>query len=527
VGEGGPFAGAGGVGGDRYDTTNLGLQIAGGVSNSGAVTVGARGEGVGRFGHLAAGIGGVRYPGIYPTGISTQIELGDLTFSTGCASDQVGGTGSGGGYALDGEPGQAVAETLLSTSPAGEVNAGPTTPGGDSTGVIDANELARTLDPNLSPGGPNFPHGYLRGGSGGGGGGNHPMDTHSNSQDGDSGCAGGSWSIDTWFDHSGASGGGGGGVIQVTSGTRIYLAGQIKALGGQGGSGITDSLASPGGGGSGGAILLQAVDVEILNQPGRLNVDGGEGGASSWFGQISGLPSTGGKGSPGLVRIEDFFGFVDAGILAPSIIPFDAGDPDSPDILSVAAGAYDQPTTFREEVHPNAFTGAVSCWKVPSGNFFEMSFDADSEDPSTGDPSLMGWNLDVTFVPDPLNPGTIVTVAYRGLDPLGDNPFGQSLETEYGNTLNHGGAGTAPITVRFQGARRFMALADPCDVDLMGAESPINPGSLTPWVSHPEELNAFNPKPNMVRFTVIYDASQLSMHNVLAVDNLVVRGVLD
>jgi hypothetical protein len=119
VGEGGPFAGAGGVGGDRYDTTNLGLQIAGGVSNSGAVTVGARGEGVGRFGHLAAGIGGVRYPGIYPTGISTQIELGDLTFSTGCASDQVGGTGSGGGYALDGEPGQAVAETLLSTSPRG------------------------------------------------------------------------------------------------------------------------------------------------------------------------------------------------------------------------------------------------------------------------------------------------------------------------------------------------------------------------------------------------------------------------
>ncbi len=534
VGEGGPFAGAGGVGGDRYDTQDLSLQIAGGTGNPGAITAGQAGEGVGQFANLGGGRGGAKYPDNYPTGIATQIQLGDLTFSTGCASDQVGGTGSGGAYAVDGQPGIASAETTVSSSPAGVENAGPDTAGGDPTGVFDASGLARTLTPDEGPGGANFPHGFLRGGSGGGGGGNHPMNSHSNSTGGDSDCWDSNmYTIDEWYDHSGASGGGGGGVIQVTSGTRITLSGEVKSVGGQGGTAITGGFSSPGGGGSGGGVLLQAVDILVLNQPMRINVEGGEGGASNWVNQDTGLPSMGGQGSPGIVRIEDFFGFVDDATLAPSIAPFDPLDPTSPDILSVGAGAYDQPATFRDGYLPNAFTGSVSCWKVPPGNFFEMSFDADGDDPASGDPTLMGWNADITFATNPTQPNNTVTVSYRGFDPLGDNPFGESLESHYGDTMNHDFDGdgnldgTAPITFRFQGARTFMALDNPCDVDLIGPASPINQGSLTPWVSHPAELNNYDPKPSMVRFTVIYDATQLSMHSVLAVDNLIIRGALD
>ncbi|MDP6519604.1 MAG: hypothetical protein QF411_06870, partial [Planctomycetota bacterium] len=533
VGEGGPFAGDGGIGGDRHDTQDLNLQIAGGTENPGAITFGLPGEGVGQFANLGGGRGGVQYPATYPTGIATQIQLEDLTFSTGCASDQVGGTGGGGAYAIDGLPGIAVAETDISTSPAGVENAGPATAGGDSTGIFDANGLARTLTPDEGPGGVNFPHGFLRGGSGGGGGGNHPMNTHSDSTGGDSDCWGGTTVIDEWYDHRGASGGGGGGVIQATSGTRLSLSGEIKSVGGQGGTAITGGFASPGGGGSGGGVLLQAVDISILDQPGRVNVDGGEGGASQWVGELSGLPSTGGKGSPGIVRIEDFFDALDVGELAASITPFDSNDPNSPDILSAGGGAYDQPATFRDGYLPNAFTGSVSCWRVPDGNFFEMSFDADSDDPVSGDPSLMAWNADVIFAPNPAAPATTVTVAYRGFDPLGDNPFGVSLESHYGNTMNHdfdgdgNPDGTAPITIRFQGARTFKDLDNPCTVDLIGPDSPINQGSLTPWVSHPAELNDFDPKPNMVRYTVVYDATQISMHNVQAIDNLIIKGALD
>jgi hypothetical protein len=44
-------------------------------------------------------------------------------------------------------------------------------------------------------------------------------------------------------------------------------------------------------------------------------------------------------------------------------------------------------------------------------------------------------------------------------------------------------------------------------VQLLGVGSEIATGSLTPWVRHPSELNEFLPRPNMVRFCVVFDNS--------------------
>ena len=68
--------------------------------------------------------------------------------------------------------------------------------------------------------------------------------------------------------------------------------------------------------------------------------------------------------------------------------------------------------------------------------------------------------------------------------------------------------GGAYLSVLFQGATAVDDIStDPCDVQLSGVGAKIAEGSLTPWVRHPDELNQFLPRPNMVRFTIVFDRS--------------------
>ena len=41
----------------------------------------------------------------------------------------------------------------------------------------------------------------------------------------------------------------------------------------------------------------------------------------------------------------------------------------------------------------------------------------------------------------------------------------------------------------------------------IGASSPIVAGSLTPWVDHPVELNAFAPAVNAIRYAIVFDGT--------------------
>jgi hypothetical protein len=61
--------------------------------------------------------------------------------------------------------------------------------------------------------------------------------------------------------------------------------------------------------------------------------------------------------------------------------------------------------------------------------------------------------------------------------------------------------------VRFQGAQSAGTLTTPCNVSLDPADGQIAPGSLTPWVQHPAQLNQFTPHPNMLRYCIVFDAS--------------------
>jgi hypothetical protein len=86
----------------------------------------------------------------------------------------------------------------------------------------------------------------------------------------------------------------------------------------------------------------------------------------------------------------------------------------------------------------------------------------------------------------------------------------------------------APLVVRFQGAKLVGNLTNPCIVDITGPTSPILAGSLTPWVRHPSELNNFNPKPDILRFTILFDANKATeFSKIVGVTNLQVRGTSD
>ena len=81
--------------------------------------------------------------------------------------------------------------------------------------------------------------------------------------------------------------------------------------------------------------------------------------------------------------------------------------------------------------------------------------------------------------------------------------------------------------MRFQGARSKGPIVSPCGVAVYGPESDLVPGSLSPWVEHPEELNTVfsDPglRPNMMRFTVIWDASQPTFSAIDSITELSVR----
>ena len=508
----GPAGGNGGDGGDRIDAAGTDLLGVGGtdvgadgVQTPGLSFDGTNGGGVGGSpSTLAAGPGGKKYVTQFPT---TTINDGNLSYnydsaSSGCISRQVGMPGGGGGYATDG-----TAPTPMSSVPLDNQGA-PTTPPPQSPSAGLSSDL------QLEPPDPQSAHskrglayelGYLRGGSGGGGGSSNLHGTVSNEvfPAGDicQNASSSSVSIQTLWDHSGAAGGGGGGAVQIISGRTLLLAGLVNARGGGGASAIAvdpdpppnpdvnrELMTSPGGAGAGGGVKLQALQLAIENTPGFPHID-----ISGGFGGTNLFDALGGDGGIGLVRLEDTTGNLTRAGESPKVFPLDP-DGESENWISVGPWA-------RPRRRPESFTASVSCWMRPEGSFFQLVFrEDDLANPVPAE--RYGWNMDVIYQPD----GDPVehVFAYRGTnDPSWPNA--QDVETTLGNLLNHGlpnGQGSY-LAVRFQGAKSTSALSNPCDVELSGVDSQIAPGSLTPWVKHPDELNAFGS--NMVRFTVVFD----------------------
>jgi len=555
-GLGGPNAGSGGIGGDRHDNTNnfdilFNLPRGNnGIENPGAVTDGRPGGGIGANGTVASGRGGRHFPNLFPTGTENfpSERRGLLyariiidAFNGECRVRQVASPGGGGAYATDGGAGVPMtpdpnAENPNPPPPATLPNLPSTTAQGGDSAIL-----------GLEPPDPQSGHFKrklesvnLVGGSGGGGGGTHLYDTW---QDGINAVDTSCYDLDTFIsgigeykDHSACGGGGGGGAIQVVSGETLRINGSIAATGGDGGSNASvldqprSSRASPGGGGSGGSVRLQAKNLLIdSNGSGRVNVSGGLGGVNL-SPAFSGPPimlGIGGDGSGGLMRFEDISAGTNppATLMtrcseAPKLLPLDplpnpntttppcVGLPESQDYLSV--GAWAKPIR-----RPDSYSGAVSCWYRAEGNFFTLEFAED--DLSVPASPVLGWNMKVLY-----GSPTPTEINYRGPDP--NSPFGSGdFETNLGSQVNyvndanppgnqHGtgpfnpAAGGAYLSVRFQGA---VAVADissnPCNVQLSGVGSKIAQGSLTPWVRHPAELNEFFPRPNMLRYTIVFD----------------------
>lgn len=103
------------------------------------------------------------------------------------------------------------------------------------------------------------------------------------------GSGGGSGGDGTINVQQGWAGGGGGGALQISSRTRITIAGAIRAAGGVGFG--SSQLDGGGGGGAGGAILLEAPAIGIT---GAVIVDGGDGGTSG--AGVGGKGATAGQG---------------------------------------------------------------------------------------------------------------------------------------------------------------------------------------------------------------------------------------
>jgi len=521
---GGPGGGAGGNGGDRPDTSSsvtfpllsTGSQANfpidnNGVINPGGIPDGQDGEGVGgAFGYglaaatgLGSGQGGVKWPPVFPT--ETNV-YGDLSMtSTNCDSAQLGGPGSGGAFATDGEVGSAVSSPSVPVGPVAFTPAD--TAAGDSAQVALENPLTpgpkRALTPSL---------GYLRGGSGGGGAGAHIFDT------GTTGTGGNCFApalIDVYRSHSGGGGGGGGGAIQVVAGRLAELDGRIDATGGSGGSVLPNwpggtqlfgSSAQPGGGGAGGAILIQSRRVDLSPLPSRLLVSGGVGGLGPVVTGATGV-SVGGNGGTGLVRIDDDSGATTATSAAAAVTPTDPGDPTSTGWLSVASSWADQTAPIE------AYSGAQSCWYVVAGSFFALTFDGDA----VNDP---GWDMDLYLQEGP----SIQLRSYRN----STTTFGVTPEQNWGNLIDDGtlmpGETGAPIIVRFQGAKTTGTITDPCNL-VFGPGG--NATGLTPWVMHPEELNSFSPAPDVIRWQIVFDRSHPDAGLIHGVTNVRVHATPD
>ena len=486
-GAGGPAAAAGGKGADQPDGTAF-LALPGGAhANPGAEVDGAAGGGIPEPSALApttfegGGPGGLHHPEDLPDDPS---DIGTLEWDIIqiCQTKMIGAVGGGGGYALDG-----LAGTNGQLAGAGFNPPPPPDPKGGAALTLGPAE--RLLNPA---------RGLLRGGSGGGGGGAHLATSSTNGLvfiDCTVTFGGTPAEIATYIPHSAAGGGGGGGATQVVAGDLLSLAGSIDASGGAGGAEAKSSgRAIPGGGGSGGAALVQARTVQLGFLPGVIDISGGAGGAGGSTGG-----SVGGKGSPGLLRLESAHPAPDAGTVGAAL------SPDPAELASLGATFDDVASVGPWQVQTEgkaALSGAQSCWRsAGTGSFLDFVDDA---------PGAPGW--DMTVLVDGVGP-----VSWRGPNPI----LPVTLEEAFGTELFG-----APIVVRFQGARSAAPIPNPCDVELYGAGAPIVPGSLTPWVKHPAELDALvvDPalKPDLFRFQVLFDRSRALSATLTAVEELTV-----
>ncbi len=409
-----------------------------------------------------------------------------------CQITVPGSAGAGGAHALDGRAGFTGFINVFGPVPP---PLPPPASGGESDDLV-ITPVVRSLNPEL---------GFLRGGGGGGGGGAHITVSSVNGQIGnDCNVPIGSPTlmIADFQAHSSAGGGGAGGGIQMQGGRRVVVNGNVVAVGGDGGSSVFPDLAMSGGGGAGGAILLQGPLVQVQSVPGRLLVDGGLGGLGP-FGSL------GGNGGPGFLRLETFLPLLSSSTEKSKISPTESElqalyglGVTIDDVLSIAEWRpQDQPSG------PSLLSGAQSCWYLIPGNFFQLVFEDDGAE--------LGWDMPLRIQ------GFANPQSYRGENDL-TGPGGQSLEELWGNDL-----GSAPVVVRFQGARAIAPILQPCGVALAGINSPILGGSLTSWVEKPAELTTV-PSPsgataNMFRFTVIWDRSNPNFSMIQDVEEITIR----
>lgn len=570
----GPGGGDGGFGADRADFTTStgaqGIQNIGGLANAGAIRAGAAGGGIDVGGTpVGAGGGGGAYPLVLPTtvavfqnGTNGLLAYNEAFYpnapsmlNLNCVSLQMGGPGGGGAYALPGEAGLPVPspdKPVAQFPPVGGSTNLSGVPGaaGDNTALMieasnptNMNYVVRLLD---------WEQGNLRGGAGGGGAGNHTYMTLntavSPSNGGPPNPPQACFSdfippqLSRWHDHSGASGGAGGGGIDIVSGKRIDLDGLVDVRGGQGGSSKSGAqpddfgqYAMPGGGGAGGSLRMRAPVVDLLPGGARVDARGGSGGTAFWaIATATPTMSRGGSGSRGLVRIEDGNSSASQVTFAnvrELVQPFDALDPDASLLhLSVAGNYLTAPPTKR----PDSISASSSCWIQPTGNFLSLGLRADV--PGGVNVVDMGWTMNVVVSQG----GNAVKRPFRGRNAQ----FPMSWEEEFGNLLGYDlsiGEVASPIVVRFQGARTGQNISQSkCELDPNDFSGPIEAGTLTRWVSHPNELDGIlsqlgNPmSPNIIRFVVLYDRTDdplnndtpgqiLTAQNVLGVDDLLIH----
>ncbi len=433
------------------------------------------------------GLGGITWPQPHPLAPTQGFPVDESNFADfpldgffigdACANISPGAPGAGGAHGSDGVFGDVVniapsgifAPNYVPPPDTDPTLASPADPGSPET---------MRLDPEL---------GRLRGGGGGGGGAGHLQGTATNgfNFNCDNTGAGGSGDpavINVYRTHSGAAGGAGGGGIQLQSGRRTVLSGRVNVAGGNGGGAITNGTAAPGGGGAGGGLLLQSPIVTIQAIEDRILWGGGTGGLG-----VNG--SRAGRGGLGFVRLETALPLPDYEFLVTTTL-----SPNRSEVIANFMAGVEPFVTTAEyvprDVGPGALSGTQSCWFQPLGNYFVLIF--------ADDTSGLGWDLTLDI--DGFTPQSYRSTANDLFAPL-------SIETALGNDI-----GLSPLVVRFQGARSRGPIQSNCLIDITDTGGDIIPGSLTPWVRHPEELNSVfaDPglQPNMIRFQVIWDASK-------------------
>jgi hypothetical protein len=135
-----------------------------------------------------------------------------------------------------------------------------------------------------------------------------------------------------------------------------------------------------------------------------------------------------------------------------------------------------------------------------------------------------GWDMDLALDLD-LNPLTPPEIhSYRTSTIFA----GQSPEQRWPNLIDDGTLTPpevgAPIIVRFQGAKSVSLLdqSELCDLDYNNTQL-VAFASLTPWVSHPAELNAAPTRPDLLRYQIVFDRSHPDFGLIVGVTNLRIK----